>query len=130
MDSHLNLIESNSATASIVLTSLQKEVLVGAILGDAYIGRVKPTHNARVRFDQVYPDHFEYIDLLYSIFDNLTSSEPKINTRKLDSRTCKIYSSIAFKSRNIPCLNPFYEMFYKNRVKVITDNRSELLTPI
>lgn len=104
-------------------------MLVGTILGDASMERIKPTHNARVRFDQVYPDHFEFLDLLYSIFDNLTSSEPKIHARKPDSRTGKIYSTIAFKSRNLPCLNPFYDMFYKNRVKVIPENIAELLTP-
>jgi hypothetical protein len=40
---------------SIVLTSLQKDVLVGTLLGDACMERDKPTHNYRVRYDQTYP---------------------------------------------------------------------------
>lgn len=46
---------------SIVLTSLQKNVLVGTILGDASMERVKPTHNTRVRYDQTYPAHNSYL---------------------------------------------------------------------
>ena len=41
----------------IVLTSLLKDVLVGTILGEASMERVKPTQNTRVRYDQTYPAH-------------------------------------------------------------------------
>ena len=46
---------------SIVLTSLQKDVIVGTLLGDASMERDKPTHNPRIRFDQTYPGHEEYL---------------------------------------------------------------------
>jgi hypothetical protein len=98
------------------------------MLGDASIERVKPTHNARKRFDQTYPKHSPYIQLLYSIFNNLVISVPKVHTRKPDVRTGKIYSTIAFKSRNLPCLNPYQEMFYKEGVKIVPSDIDKLLT--
>ena len=62
------------------MTSLQKEVIIGTMLGDASIERVKLTHNARIRFDQTYPKHSSYIELLYSILNNLVLSGPKVHT--------------------------------------------------
>lgn len=57
---------------SIPLTGMQKEVLVGTLLGDASLERAKPTHNTRVRFDQSYPEHESYLQSIYTIFQNLT----------------------------------------------------------
>lgn len=112
-----------------VLTSKQREIMIGVILGDAHvIRRVKPTHNTRIRFDQAYPAHEEYLRHLYSIFSNLTKSEPKIITRKPDKRTGKIYESIRFTTRNLPCLNEFQDLFYPEGIKKIPGNISELLT--
>ena len=55
------------------------------MLGDASLERNKPTHNARLRFDQTYPDHKDYVEHLYSIFSNLTGplGKPKIHVRNL-----------------------------------------------
>lgn len=98
---------------TILLTSLQKEVIIGTMLGDASIERTKLTHNSRIRFDQTYPNHLSYIIHLYNIFENIVNIPPKIYQRKLDKRTNKIYSSIAFKSLNIESLNYYYDIFYK-----------------
>ena len=46
--------------SSILLTQLQKEVIVGTLLGNASIERRKPTHNARILFEQFYPNHEAY----------------------------------------------------------------------
>lgn len=42
---------------SVELTPIQKEILVGSLLGDAHIEKTKPNHNARLRFDQTFPNH-------------------------------------------------------------------------
>ena len=47
---------------------MQKDVLVGTLLGDASMEREKSTHNPRVRFDQTYPGHEEYLLSLYDTF--------------------------------------------------------------
>jgi hypothetical protein len=107
MDSNITTI-----TGSIVLTSLQKDVLVGTMLGDACAERVKPTHNTRIRYDQSYPDHEGYLNHLYEVLKPLTASGPKIITRKADKRTGLAYQSIAFKTRMLPSLNYYHELFY------------------
>ena len=70
----------------------QKEVLIGTLLGDANLERKKLSHNARLRFDQTYPEQLtEYIDHLYSIFGNLTGpkGQPKVHVRKPDIQNWK-----------------------------------------
>lgn len=68
--------------SSIVLTSLQKDVLVGTILGEASMVRVKSTHNTR--FDQTDPAHISYLFLFFYIFYNLTRKPHRIKKRKPD----------------------------------------------
>jgi hypothetical protein len=126
------IVSNNYVLSSIVLSPNQKEVLIGTMLGDTYLERQKPTYNARLRFDQTYPSHEGYIDLLYSIFYDLTGPQgsPSIHNRKPDKRTGKIYSTIAFKTRRLPCLTPYHDLFYLNRIKVIPNNIKDLLTPV
>lgn len=114
----------------ILLTPFQKEVLVGTLLGDASLERAKPTHNTRLGLDQTSPAHAPYISTLYIIFKNLTGTEPKIQTRKPDKRTGKVYSTIAFRTLRHPVLNEFQELFYKKGKKIVPINISELLTPV
>lgn len=55
---------------------------------------------------------------------------PVILTRKPDIRIGKIYKSIYFRTLSLPCLNEYYNIFYKNKVKIIPENLDKLLTPI
>lgn len=34
---------------------MQKEIIIGILLGDAFLERSKPSHNARLRIEQSYP---------------------------------------------------------------------------
>src|SRR6202048_1581938 len=43
-------------------------------------------------------------------------------------RTEKVYNSIRFSTLSLPCLNDYYELFYKDGRKIIPNNISELLT--
>lgn len=120
-------------TTIIALSAIQKDVIVGTLLGDASLERNKPTHNTRLRFDQSYPEHASYLESIYLLFQNLTGPAPKINTRKPDKRTGKAYSSIAFKTRALEQLNYYYDLFYKydsngKRRKVVPSTIKELLT--
>lgn len=57
---------TNAEKLLITLTPIQKEIVIGCILGDASLERALPTHNARLRFDQTFPAHASYIMYLYS----------------------------------------------------------------
>jgi LAGLIDADG DNA endonuclease family len=115
----------------IFLTPIQKEILIGCILGNACLELNSPTHNSRLRFYQTFPEHASYIKYLYSIFYYLTGSKgPSINIRKPDPRTNKIYSSMAFKTLSLPCLNFYYDLFYDPILgKIIPSNIEDYLTP-
>lgn len=117
-----------------LLTCLQKEIIVGTLLGDSTLERRKPTHNPRIRFDQSYPGHKSYLESLYVIFANLCGTPPSVHTRKPDKRTGKIYQTIAFKSLGLTSLNYYYDLFYiyddsGKRRKIVPSNIAELLTP-
>lgn len=90
--------KTNPVKLNMNLTNIQKDVLVGTLLGDASIEKNKPNHNSRIRFDQTFPMHASYINFLYSTFLNLVGKHPMVNFRKEDKRTGKIYSSISFKT--------------------------------
>lgn len=113
---------------SMQLTDEQKEILVGTLLGDAYLERAKPTHNARVQFLQTFPGHAEYLTILYVKFMNLAISPPKVVIRKADKRTGNVYCEMVWKSPTYPCLNMFHDMFYVNGKKVVPANIGDLLT--
>ena len=102
------------------------------MLGDVSMEQDKPTHNSRVRFDQTYPGHKEYLLFLYDIFKDLTGTPPRIHTRKPDKRTNKVYQTIAFKSLRYTSLNYYYDLFYNydetsKRSKLVPYNIKELL---
>lgn len=67
--------------STIVLTKLQKDVLVGTLLGDASAERRVATHNTRIRYDQSYPAFLKsasYLYYIYEILKSLTFSAPRI----------------------------------------------------
>lgn len=112
------------------LTPFQRQALIGIILGDGYLERVKLSYNTRLRIEQSYPEKERYFNSLYSLLKPLVSMDPVILTRKPDIRTGKIYKSIYFRTLAFPCLNEFFDIFYKDKVKIIPKNLDELLTPV
>jgi hypothetical protein len=120
--------KTNEAKLLVQLTNIQKEILVGTLLGDASIERNKPNHNARLRFDQTFPNHASYLMNIFSYFYNLAGKGPSIIIRKPDKRTGKIYTHMQFKTLVFPCLNVYHDLFYKDGKKIIPYNIGELLT--
>ena len=41
-----------------------------------------------------------------------------------------IYSTVAFKTRSLPCLTLFHDLFYYNRRKIIPKNIADLISPV
>lgn len=64
-----------------------KQALIGIILGDGFLERVKASHNTRLRIEQSYPppEKEEYLKSLYTLLEPLTTMTPTILTRKPDS---------------------------------------------
>jgi hypothetical protein len=110
-----------------VLTDLQKEVLIGIILGDGFLERSKPTHNTRIRIEQSYPEKTEYLKSLHEVLEPLTAMEPTLLSRN-NKKTGITTQSLYFRTLAMPCLNYYYELFYNNNIKRIPRNLEELLT--
>jgi hypothetical protein len=108
------------------LSSIQREILVGGLLGDLSIYRAKATHNARL-YVQQGAVHKEYLNHLYSVFQNLCSSEPKWSF-SLNKRNNRTYETLRFNSRSLPCFNYYREVFYPEGIKIVPANIGELLT--
>jgi LAGLIDADG DNA endonuclease family len=108
----------------------KKDILIGTILGDSSLEKRGRSQNARLRFDQTFPEHTTYLMHIYSHFINLAGKGPKVYIRKPDKlrSTNKIYSSMQFKILALPCLNYYYDLFYKEGKKIIPSNISDLLT--
>lgn len=73
----------------------------------------------------------EYINHLYSIFENYCGSVP-INLKSFDVRPekNKYYSSVKFNTYSLPCFNKFRELFYNSEGhKILPDNLESILTP-
>lgn len=114
---------------SLKLTSIQKEILVGTLLGDACIScskRPHPTYN--IKFEQTY-SKVEYINHLYNIFEPFVGTSPQIRNMA-DGR-----QSLWFKTYRHKAFEFYYNQFYpiaintKTRRKRVPKNIYQLLTP-
>ena len=106
-----------------ILSSIQKEVLVGVLLGDGHLE--KRGNSYRIKFQQSN-FHKDYIMHLYEIFKNLTKSEPKSKIIKSFGK-----EQISWYFNTISHLDFKYygELFYKEKKKIIPNNLDSLLTP-
>jgi hypothetical protein len=68
----------------------------------------------------------------YELFKDLINNTPKVysSIRSLSGEELKTYSNISFITRPLKSLFPIYNLWYKNKVKVLPTNISNLLTPL
>ena len=115
---------------SLKLTTLQKEILVGTLLGDACIScSKKPYLTYNIQFEQTY-SKFEYIDHLYNIFEPFVGTSPQIGNRP-DGK-----QSIWFRTYRHKAFEFYYNQFYPTMInantrrrKRVPKNINQLLTP-
>lgn len=115
--------------SSVILTPAQQDAVVGTMLGDSSMERAKENHSPRLRFEQSFPSHANYLTQLYILFQNLVGQCPRVTTRKPDSRTGISYSTVSFKTLAFPCFTYYFNLFHLNGVKVVPTNIAQLLTP-
>lgn len=113
--------------AEFTLSNIQKEILVGLLLGD--LNAQKQYCNTRLRFVQSTV-HKEYMDDLYEEFKDYCSAEPQIINHKPDKITGKMNSSIRFNTYSLPCFNELYNLFYVEGKKIVPLNIGALLTAL
>jgi NADH-ubiquinone oxidoreductase chain 4 len=113
--------------AMVYLTPLAKGIVVGLILGDAYLSTSsKMSKNARLVFVQS-TKHFSYFWSVYSRLWHYCPSLPYLYT---NLRKGVINYSTRFQTRSFPCFTQLYTIFYVDGVKIIPEDIFNLLTPI
>ena len=113
-------------SSSLVLSPLVNEILVGSLLGDAWLE--KPKVNARLRFEQSN-SRKEFFFYFYEYFAPYCQSSPKLRKR-FDKRTNKIYLTWHFSTKCYPVFTNVYHLFYIDKKKVIPANIMDLMGPI
>jgi hypothetical protein len=106
-----------------LLSTIQKRVLVGTLLGDGHLER-DGTY-VRLKVDHG-PVQRAYVWWKYEVFRNLTSRAPRL-VRVLDPRTERVYQHWRFATVTMPELEPYYALFYKERKKVIPASIGQML---
>ncbi len=104
-------------------------MLIGAILGDAHIGRTG-SNRAFLTFEQSNKKA-DYLNHLYKLVseENLTQDLPKLYTRE-DTRYNKTNESLYFRTKSLEELKPLSDMFLDSEgKKVIPTNIADHLTP-
>jgi len=94
------------------LTQLQKSIVIGSLLGDGYVRRLKGRKDAFLEINHSLKQK-EYVDWKYNVLKNLTISGPKI---RLGNGNRVAYR---FFTKQIPELTEMMGMFYVENKKVI-----------
>lgn len=105
------------------MTSRQRNILVGLLLGDGHLeqnGRY-----VRLKVDQACR-HADYINWLYGELKDLVPRCP-ILIRQKDGRTGKIYERLHFATYSMCALTKWREAFYRQGKKIVPSNIGKLL---
>lgn len=93
---------------SLVLTEIQKEILLGVTLGDVTI-----RNEGKLKFEQKY-DNKQYVEHLYEIFREYVNVPPQV--RKIVGGGAKDRYSIWFQTFTHPAFKVYRDIFYKQKV--------------
>lgn len=100
------------------LTEEQSSILIGVLLGD---GAMRKKTHALLEINHSYRQK-EYVDWLYQKFQKYIDTEPKM--RKTNGNRI----AYRFTTKSLPILTKFYDIFFKEKHKIIPDNL--VLTPL
>nr|YP_009663723.1 hypothetical protein [Dactylella tenuis]QCW06860.1 hypothetical protein [Dactylella tenuis] len=103
-----------------------QSVIIGLILSDGWMQLPSDSKNARLGFKQSTKNS-PYVWSVFFLLSHYCSSFPYINT---GVRKGKPFSGLVFQTRQLPCLTDIYNLFYKNKIKIIPSNIYDLLTPV
>lgn len=110
------------------LTDVQKEIIIGTMLGDATIPRKVGRPGKSIKFEQRI-NVYSYVHHLYEQFEPLVGTGPRVRYKK-DGK-----NSIWFRTYSHDSLLYYYNLFYvedpssKRVVKTVPSNIHKLLTP-
>lgn len=118
-----NTVGTKSLYSSIKLNRVEKDILIGTILGDACIESCKRESRIQIAHSEKQKD---YLIWKYSHLKRWTLSPPKHMSIK-DKRNNKIYHRWRFRTFSHPEFSNYKELFYENERKIIPRNIKDIL---
>lgn len=94
------------------LSNVQKQVILGCILGDGYM---RKKTNAHLQITHSYKQK-EYVDWKYKIFRDFVLTIPK----QYNGNAGRV--GYRFFTQSLPELTHYYDKFYRNKIKIIPPN--------
>jgi len=118
----------NEFRSKINLSSEQKDILIGSMLGDGCLESQNKNRTYRLKIEQSLL-HKEYVDWLYEKLKNLVLTEPKIKIKKIGSKN---YQNYGFQTISCGQLRFFAHQFYdqNSKKKKIPKIIGRLLNPL
>lgn len=107
------------------MTKRQKAVLVGMVLGDAYLQKTGKK-NARIRLEHSVKQR-EYLEWKAKQFSKLFQGKPS-ELKRFNPVFGKEYRYLRWQSNSSPQIGEFQRLFYQQGKKTIPDNISSFLT--
>lgn len=106
------------------LTSEQRSVLVGTLLGDGCLAKHGRYHRLHVKHKAA---HLELVEFKYKVFRDLVSMPLHGFDQKLKGG---LYPCFQFATKTSPRLSEWHPRFYQSGMKVVPRNIVELLNPL
>ena len=111
---------------SVVLTTEQKEILVGLTLGDGHLETVNGGRTYRLKVEHSL-NQKDYTDWLYKKFKNLVLTKPQI---KLQTVGDVEYQKYWFSTIGTGALRYYGQQFYVNRKKIVPKIIGKMVTAL
>ncbi len=108
------------------LTSRQREIIIGKILGDGHLETHSQGQTYKLRIEHSY-NQKDYVDWVYNELKSCASNLPKI---KFQTVRGKIYRKYWFNTISTPSLRFYGQQFYPNNKKVIPKYIYKWLSPL
>jgi hypothetical protein len=96
------------------LTQLQKSIVIGSLLGDGYVRRIKGRKNAFLEINHSYKQK-DYVDWKYDILRDVVVSGPKARNGNGGRIAYRFYT------KQLSELTDLLSVFYQNGRKIIPD---------
>lgn len=123
---------SKSRRALIKISSYTEEVLVGVLLGDAWLQKRSRNQNTRFGFRQSSKEEKrEYFNFIFNLFSIFCTPNyiPVVKTIK-HSGYDTILGRISFVTMRLPCFNVYFELFYGTGKKCVPYNIEAIFTGV
>jgi LAGLIDADG DNA endonuclease family protein len=114
-------LEIENKKSSMKLTDIQRETLIGLLLGDAHLETQNKGRTYRIKFEYSVKQR-EYLDHLYELFEEWTLSPPRT---KSDST----HNNVCFQTVSHSAFRFYAHQFYDERKKRVPENIHRFLTP-